>query len=631
MSVLFDPPASLFQGTESDIYTITPSNYASLQRLYKEFPLPDDIFFPWLHGVDGVSNQQNLFFRVRHSLVPNYRGLLLVHCDDEQCARLIDSVLPHHVLDQQGLFLNPADVSINLRNFQYQVARFAMVSDIVCYGKGAHKVAKVLVEAQRKSFDSRLKQLEGVTRIAGKRAVLHANRIKYKTIVIEDEFSVFEHMHPDLVWLDSNGITVTHQDFWQLENQEMKSMSKSTEITHGVWMGNTDDVPVSFLQQDLVENPNQFAICIEAHDLADMPLPSTLTLARERLNDTQVELIHIDVYATAVPQQSEEFDSFFQRLLGLLKFMQDQVELGRRVLIHCSDGYTETSLLGLCWVMFFQKVSLPEAYLYLQQQRSFFVYALDLSALRKIEIGLRTQGDVLEPEPKRMKQVVQDESSDECWDEMEQQVMATTSKQGSIYKQLDLAPSVDELRSFPWFYSDRFEGSFPSRILDFLYLGNLNHATNPEMLKALKVSHVVSVGEHAGLNQGDFELLYLDNLYDDGIDSIKTRLDQVLDFVESARLQGSICLIHCRVGVSRSAAITICYVMKYLKYTLVRAYLFVRAHRLNVIIQPNLKFMYEMLQIEQKQNGKVSITWPVLCQEIYNLNLSYGDTTTFCE
>jgi dual specificity MAP kinase phosphatase len=93
-------------------------------------------------------------------------------------------------------------------------------------------------------------------------------------------------------------------------------------------------------------------------------------------------------------------------------------------------------------------------------------------------------------------------------------------------------------------------------------------------------------------------------------------------YIEGARLKGTTCLIHCRVGVSRSAAITICYVMKHLQYTLVEAYLFVRARRLNVIIQPNLKFMHEMLQLEQREKGIITVTWPILCSEIHNLNFS---------
>ncbi|RCI04637.1 tyrosine/serine/threonine protein phosphatase pps1, partial [Rhizopus stolonifer] len=92
-----------------------------------------------------------------------------------------------------------------------------------------------------------------------------------------------------------------------------------------------------------------------------------------------------------------------------------------------------------------------------------------------------------------------------------------------------------------------------------------------------------------------------------------------------ARQKKGICLIHCRVGVSRSAAIAICYVMKHLNLGLVEAYLFVRARRLNVIIQPNLKFMYEMLQLEQQRSGTITMTWPVLCNEINHLNALYKD------
>lgn len=66
--------------------------------------------------------------------------------------------------------------------------------------------------------------------------------------------------------------------------------------------------------------------------------------------------------------------------------------------------------------------------------------------------------------------------------------------------------------------------------------------------------------------------------------------------------------------------------MKHLKYTLVEAYLFVRARRLNVIIQPNLKFMYELLQLEQRETGNTTISWPVLCNEVSNLNFNYRDT-----
>lgn len=504
---------------------------------------------------------------------------------------------------------------------------------------------------------------------------------------------------------DGSGIAVRRQDFWELEQMEMREMSKASEITSHVWIGNTQDAPVSFDSDDPNDNPHGISICIEAHDLADMPLPSTLMLARETLNDPknkQTEVIHFDMYATGVPQAKAEFDLFCTRLLCLLKFMQEQSNQARDILIHCSDGYTETSLLGLSWIMYHLRISLPEAYLYFQKKRSFFVYASDIPTLRRIEQLLFGQ-ECIEPEPKRKKseqyEFIQTlsigdhhglDSSDSSDSELDHRVLynddylnkVSNLGQSGVYKQLCLSPTKQELELHPWFYSTRFEGSFPSRVLPFLYLGNLNHATNPDMLKALHITHIVSVGEKADLNPLDFDLLFLDNLYDDGIDSIRGRLDQVLQFIgksyfsfflssllfslfsvliiyyfwvtrnkililyiifsfslcacvcitfslDDARLKGTICLVHCRVGVSRSAAITIAYAMNYLKLTLVQAYLYVRARRLNVIIQPNLKFMYELLQLEQKQHGNVSVTWPTLCQEIYKLNSSYRDTSMY--
>ncbi|CAG8749051.1 5641_t:CDS:2, partial [Cetraspora pellucida] len=120
-----------------------------------------------------------------------------------------------------------------------------------------------------------------------------------------------------------------------------------------------------------------------------------------------------------------------------------------------------------------------------------------------------------------------------------------------------------------------------------------------------------------------FEVIYLNNLFDDGIDSLWNHLDSCVNFIERARILNGKILIHCRVGVSRSATITIAYIMRHLGYSLISSYLFVRARRLNVIIQPNLKFMYELLQYEQKLTGRMGISWPLLAKNIHTLNMCY--------
>ncbi|KAI8149218.1 protein-tyrosine phosphatase-like protein [Fennellomyces sp. T-0311] len=718
----FDIPASALTRvlqTDPVIYGISADEFYTIQQLYVSTPLPNDILFPWLHGVNGRSYQQNLFFGVRRSIVPQHRGLTLVHAD-ESCpysARLSQAVLPSELLTQQEdgvAFINTSetDHTINLRNFKIQVSRYGSISDVVVYGYGAHQVAQKVAEAQARLRRERLEHLEQIRKTAGSSAVKDANDLSYRVLVITDPFTTIEERYPELVSYDSNGVCINTVSFWEREREEMRVMSGATEITPNVWVGNTQDAPASIRQSDIDDdesesddNPHQFSICIEAHDLADMPLPSTLTLARETLNELPTdglppEIIHLDVHSTGVPMELQAFDKFYDRLIHLLAFVDDQANRGRNILIHCSDGYTETSLMVLSWIMYKEKVRLPEAYLILQRKRSFFVYAVDVPTLRRIEHHLgqqpsdhhkrKRERDLMDEDDVRLPpdtrqnvkdlhvgcndmDEIEDDEDDEDDDDEDDEMHVKDNRllhddiyinnisnqvqpkdqqdnvcftppvpgrpvRAGDYQPLDdidetipaqlLAPEPDatEKMVFPWFYSPRFEGSFPSRILPFLYLGNLNHATNPEMLKALGITHVVSVGEDANLDRSQFNLLFLDNLYDDGIDSIRSRLEETMRFVDEAYAQNSHCLIHCRVGVSRSAAITICYVMHHLKFTLVQAYLYVRARRLNVIIQPNLKFMYEMLQLEQHLLGKATITWPILSKEIHLLNMSYRES-----
>jgi hypothetical protein len=87
-----------------------------------------------------------------------------------------------------------------------------------------------------------------------------------------------------------------------------------------------------------------------------------------------------------------------------------------------------------------------------------------------------------------------------------------------------------------WFTHAAFDGSFPSRILPHMYLGNLQHANNPEMLRALGITRVLSIGEQITwetekeLDAG-MRLLYLDNVQDNGIDPLLDYIDTCLEFL----------------------------------------------------------------------------------------------------
>ena len=210
-----------------------------------------------------------------------------------------------------------------------------------------------------------------------------------------------------------------------------------------------------------------------------------------------------------------------------------------------------------------------------------------------------------------------------------------------------------------------------------MYLGNLQHANNPEMLRALGITRVLSIGEQViwdmeAEKEAGMQIMYLDNVQDNGIDPLLEFIDPCLDFlgtprnplppfthnsskhrvltfVEKGFQAGEKTLVHCRVGVSRSASICIAEVIRRTTLSLPRAYLFVRARRLNVIIQPNLRFMYELMKWEELefarnlerlsretsqdastggQGGegkeyKREMEWAWLCKEIADLNKTY--------
>lgn len=116
------------------------------------------------------------------------------------------------------------------------------------------------------------------------------------------------------------------------------------------------------------------------------------------------------------------------------------------------------------------------------------------------------------------------------------------------------------------------------------------------MLHALGITHVVSVGEcallpppyhmvghpSAGANnagpacaprgnaqrsghgslwieerEGRIKVLDIKGVCDDGIDTLEPQLEPICDWIDKAREEGGQVLVHCRVGVSRSATVTV--------------------------------------------------------------------------
>lgn len=216
---------------------------------------------------------------------------------------------------------------------------------------------------------------------------------------------------------------------------------------------------------------------------------------------------------------------------------------GRKILVHCSDGYTESSLLALAYIMYAECIPASEAFIRLHRGkvRNFFAYPTDKLFL-------------------------------EC---AERQILWRSPK----LTEKTVLPVHTPL------WMQRFDGSLPSRILPYMYLGNLPHATNPGLLRRLGITHVLSVGEPidwhhdpATLREDvadwpDENFLYIDQVQDNGVDPLTKEFDRCLEFIGKCALattqnpvfttsdRKSKGIRWCRIGALPSRCLSICYNM----------------------------------------------------------------------
>ena len=75
-----------------------------------------------------------------------------------------------------------------------------------------------------------------------------------------------------------------------------------------------------------------------------------------------------------------------------------------------------------------------------------------------------------------------------------------------------------------------------------MYLGNLGHANNPDLLKALGIRRILSVGEPVAWTKNQLEkwgsknLLYIDRVQDNGVDPLMNEFERCLDFIGKVSL-----------------------------------------------------------------------------------------------
>ncbi|ESZ94713.1 dual specificity phosphatase [Sclerotinia borealis F-4128] len=594
----------------SIIYEIDAAGVAAALKHLAGQPLPDPSqVFPWYHGLHPCNLMQQTFFiqRRRHLLrTPKcIRGITIVKAGgDLTCSRLKGAITPDEFLEfgttTEFQDINPKE-GFSVRNFQIQVAKSAMVSDIIVYGDDfplVKKLAREIAAAQQIVRETHVNQRHELS--------------QYNTFICTSPFVEFEKKHPQIVSVDSQARwTGEVMDFFHQERVEMCAMTKASEIHHNVWLGPTPDG----LLDDPASLQGQFDILIECNDSGQIQPWDLQDIAEGRTDKWQLGFPSSGMIQPS-SWEYEETDGILETCKwiynlahGILPRDQDGdtpriiKTMERKVLIHCTDGYTESTLLGLTYFAYATGLSVPKAWLdlHMSKKRNFFAYPSDVTFLTTIAPRLLSESPV---------------------------------NQGK-----NLADSTKLAREQPkWIKA--MDGSLPSRVTDYMYLGNLGHVNNPDLLRHLGIKQVLSVGETATWKDGEMDkwgkdnVMVIQRVQDNGVDPLTEEFGRCLDFIERGKLNSTATLVHCRVGVSRSATICIAEIMRTMHLSFPRAYCFVRARRLNVIIQPHLRFTYELLKWEEKlkmREGRFGgkgwgreLEWADIAREIAEMNRPYS-------
>ena len=520
-------------------------------------PSPEKVF-PWLHGLHAENQIQLAFFASRRKAsrkVPNcIRSLTIVKTGgDLTVSKIKGAVAADEILcsdsDDSPTFIecDPRD-GFSVRNFQIQACKLATVSDIIVYGdQKAHPndtiaLAKIISKAQRQheahnGFPAGL----------------------FNTFMLSDSFGTVQDKHPELVAVDPTGrVTGNVVDFFYWERYEMCEMSKASEISSNVFLGPTPDPAL----HPECSGEEAYDVLIEATDLAHVPESRSLRALRMSMDKvTRKSALHMEFPSSGSimpPSWSHtEVDGLMETCRWMYELANpqevrrskrrrsddddeaielDDIAVPRKFLIHCTDGYTETTLLALAYFMYAEGLPVHEAWIQLHRDkgRNFFAYPSDVALLTAI------QPRILQESPKFTK-------------------------------------SVFNLTEPHWL--SKIDGSLPSRILPYMYLGNLGHANNPELLRELGITRILSVGEaltwpddlQAKLQWPDENFLMIDKVQDNGVDPLWGEFERCLKFIEAGKAAGEATLVHCRVGVSRSATICIAEVMNEMGLSFPRA------------------------------------------------------------
>lgn len=133
-------------------------------------------------------------------------------------------------------------------------------------------------------------------------------------------------------------------------------------------------------------------------------------------------------------------------------------------------------------------------------------------------------------------------------------------------------------------------------IFDHVYLGSEWNASNLEELQETGVGYILNVTrEIDNFFPGTFNYHNV-RVYDEDTTDLLAHWNDTYNFIVKAKKNHSKILVHCKMGVSRSASTVIAYAMKEFGWSLEKSYNFVKQKR--SITRPNAGFMKQLAEYE---------------------------------
>lgn len=666
------------QEQELSVDILTTSEFSELLVQSRNARLPEpNLMFPWLYGISADNSQTREYFTFygykigdavpvfAKGLLPVVCGNLVPHEYEIKGAVHAQDLLQKNLLDGQfrGAFQDlEIHNGIAIRNYRCQSVKTAQCCDVVVFVppipdelswqrsrrvKGAQDIALKLQEAQKKS-GSVCKTFFYPELMA---EVVNSMPSRDQDLVMMfppepkngNKFSKTSSSNRKLrSQVQERASYCWDFEFRVAEMDLLNEMTAASEICPNVWLGNSLDSSylknTEFLNRNGIEN-EYFGCGIGLSTRLDEVMLVDCNYGCE--NFPSMDFLDAEIAKARKDEQLDRLDLLFPgtyhdfwprltdtqtlQVVNTCRLIYARSQKAP-VLIVCNDGYRASSLLAVLYTMYTLALPVEESLLHLfkTKSRSFSLAPLDVELLTMVQPTLvRASPIVAAPAPSAPASPLPASPTPSASSSATPASATPVSATPASATPASVIPVPSDPVHSNWL--EFFDGSFPSRILPYLYFGGYKHAKNQGMLKALGIKRVISIGAcpFGDSPDGDFECLRLTNFIDDGLSGLSTYLDECLEFLSVSREHAIPTLVHCQQGVSRSAAVCIAEVMRSQEIVLPHAYLLTRVRRLDILIQPNLRLMYDLCRFEESLFHKRSIEWPALCREIALINETY--------